>query len=233
MSISVDDAEPVKNVATVPATAPAASPAAAPQPLRGYFPVVPEWILEHRRLTGSDQWDEMWEGVLHMAPDPTVPHQDLQGGMYIFLHHHLKGRFLVHERINLSPPGTPGGWTKDYRTPDINVISRERQAAINRNSHFEGPPEVVIEVKSPGDESEEKIPFYAGLGVTEAWIVDRDTREPRVLALDRSGASRERPAGPGGWVRSEVTGIEMRAREGKLEMRAGGDDAAIERIHEE
>ncbi len=27
---------------------------------------VPEHILEWRRRTGADQWDEMWEGVLHM-----------------------------------------------------------------------------------------------------------------------------------------------------------------------
>jgi hypothetical protein len=31
---------------------------------------VPEHILEWRRRTGADQWDEMWEGVLHMAPSP-------------------------------------------------------------------------------------------------------------------------------------------------------------------
>ena len=33
---------------------------------------VPEHILEWRRRTGADQWDEMWEGVLHMAPSPSL-----------------------------------------------------------------------------------------------------------------------------------------------------------------
>jgi len=27
-------------------------------------------LLEQRRRLGLDHWDEMWEGVLHMAPDP-------------------------------------------------------------------------------------------------------------------------------------------------------------------
>lgn len=31
--------------------------------------------LAHRRLTGVDRFDEMWEGVLHMAPAPMYEHQ--------------------------------------------------------------------------------------------------------------------------------------------------------------
>jgi len=29
---------------------------------------VPEDILQQRKRTGADRWDEVWEGVLHMAP---------------------------------------------------------------------------------------------------------------------------------------------------------------------
>ena len=31
--------------------------------------------LADRRAKGLDRWDEMWEGVLHMTPAPSVEHQ--------------------------------------------------------------------------------------------------------------------------------------------------------------
>ena len=36
---------------------------------------VPDEELAERRARGLDHWDEMWEGVLHMTPAPTVDHQ--------------------------------------------------------------------------------------------------------------------------------------------------------------
>jgi hypothetical protein len=33
--------------------------------------------LERRRRTGVERFDEMWEGVLHMAPAPTNRHQEI------------------------------------------------------------------------------------------------------------------------------------------------------------
>ena|SRR5947207_3088850 len=31
--------------------------------------------LAHRRSTGLDRWDEMWEGILHTTPAPSLEHQ--------------------------------------------------------------------------------------------------------------------------------------------------------------
>ena len=45
--------------------------------MKGVMASVPEHILEWRRRTGADRYDEMWEGVLHMAPVPNRDHQDL------------------------------------------------------------------------------------------------------------------------------------------------------------
>ena len=38
--------------------------------MRGVMAEVPEHILEWRKRTGIYQRDEMWEGVLHMSPEP-------------------------------------------------------------------------------------------------------------------------------------------------------------------
>ena len=46
---------------------------------------VPEHILEWRKRTGVDRWDEMWKGVLHLMPAPENVHQELQGNLQSFL----------------------------------------------------------------------------------------------------------------------------------------------------
>ena len=54
---------------------------------------------------------------------------------------------------------------------------------IDHDTYFEGAPTVVVEIRSPGDETMEKLPFYAKLGVPEVWIIDRDTRQPELYLL--------------------------------------------------
>jgi hypothetical protein len=46
---------------------------------------VPPEILAWRKHTGADQWDEMWDGVLHMVPCPNCDHQDLEGALETWL----------------------------------------------------------------------------------------------------------------------------------------------------
>jgi Uma2 family endonuclease len=51
----------------------------------------------------------------------------------------------------------------DYRVPDI-VVSRP----VNRSHRgVDDTAELVVELRSPGDESYEKLPWYAARGVTE------------------------------------------------------------------
>ncbi len=44
----------------------------------------PHWLKE-RKTSGADQWDEVWEGVLHVSPSPTRKHQDLEMQLSHFL----------------------------------------------------------------------------------------------------------------------------------------------------
>src|SRR5205085_11983952 len=101
-----------------------------------------------------------------------------------------------------------GGWPNDYRIPDLVLLTPER-FDINRGEYFEGPPDVVVEIHSPNDETQDKMTFYAALGVPEVWIIDRDSKEPEVYLLKRGGYRKQR--GSGGWVRSLATGVELRA----------------------
>jgi Uma2 family endonuclease len=127
----------------------------------------------------------------------------------------------VYHQINVA---SLGGWPHDYRIPDL-VLLRPERFAIDRNEYFEGAPSVVVEIRSPGDETDEKMPFYRDLGVPEVWIVDRDTKQVEVHVLKRK-RYKPQPAGPGGWVRSPATGVELKTvKPNKLAARVAGDES--------
>jgi len=189
---------------------------------------LPESFLEARRRTGADRWDEMWEGVLHMPPMPNRDRQDLEGSLETFLRRHWTrpGGNKVFHQINLA---SPGGWPTDYRVPDLVLLTPER-ASIDKNEYFEGAPDAIVEIRSPDDESYEKLEFYARLGVPEVWIIDRDTKRPEVFVL-MEGRYDKSAADADGWVKSDVAGVEVRATEAaKLVIRLAGDETTLEEL---
>jgi Uma2 family endonuclease len=195
------------------------------------MPSVPSNILEWRKQTGAHRYDEMWEGVLHMPPMPNRFHQDLEGSMETYLRIHWarpRGAKVYHQ-INLA---SVGSWPNNYRIPDLLLLKPER-FAIDRIEYFEGPPSVVVEIHSPGDETYEKFPFYADLGVPEVWVIHRDTGEPEIHVLRRRRYRKLRPAASG-WLRSRETGVELcQGRRGKLAIRLAGDDSTRQDLPED
>jgi len=176
-------------------------------------------------------WDEMWEGVLHMAPIPNRAHQDLEWAMetYLRLRWARPQGTRVYHNINVA---SPGGWPDNYRIPDLVMLTPER-FGIDRNEYFEGAPDAVVEIRSPGDESYDKLEFYAQLGVTEVWIINRDSKTPEIYIL-RMERYIQQVANADGWVLSPVTGIELRAGSpGKLAMRLAGDESTREELPED
>ena len=176
--------------------------------MKGVMLEVPQFILDWRAQTGADYFDEMWEGVLHMAPTPNLYHQDLEWAMETWLRIHWarpKGNKVYHHRNVASV----GGWPNNYRIPDL-ILLTPAHFDIDRTDYLEGPPDVVVEIRSPGDETIEKMPFYAKLGVPEVWIIDRDTKAPEVHVLKEGGYEKQLSAN-GGWLSSQATGIRLRA----------------------
>lgn len=183
---------------------------------------VPEHILEWRRRTGADQWDEMWEGVLHMAPSPNRDHQDFEYELEAWLRENwaAPNGCRVYHQINISQPGT---WPNNYRIPDLVLLTPAR-FHIDCNEYFDGGPDAVVEIHSPGDEAFDKLPFYALIGVREVLIIDRDTKEPEIYEL-MGGEFRLRDVDSDGWMKSSVAGFELRAAsDDKLEIRIIGRD---------
>lgn len=181
---------------------------------------VPQWLLDPRRKTGADRWDEMWEGVLHKVPSPNREHQELEfqleaASRSVWM---VRSGGRVNHQINVA---RPGHWPDDFRITDL-VLLRPERFSIDRNEYFEGGPDAVVEIKSPGDETYAQIPFYAEIGVRELWVVDRDTQAIEVHVLE-GAAPFLVPAGPDGWIASAATGLEPRGSEGgsagRVEMR--------------
>ncbi len=143
--------------------------------MKAVMPVALPDVMAWRKNVGADQWDEMWEGVLHMPPPPNVGHQDLEGALEAYLRRYwtpASGGKVYHQ-IALTP--SAAGWTKNYRVPDL-VLLLPQRFAIDRNEYFEGAPDVAVEIHSPGDEAYEKLPFYAELG---AGSLDHPSRHER------------------------------------------------------
>jgi Uma2 family endonuclease len=130
-----------------------------------------EALLDRRRRWGADTHDEMWEGVLHMAPAPLRGHARLQMQIGALLEPlaDTAGLETVAE-FNL-------GHAHDYRVPDAALL------APGPNELYVPSAALVVEIVSPGDESWEKLPFYAAHGVDEVLIVDPQERAVHWLAL--------------------------------------------------
>ena len=167
-----------------------------------------------------------------MPPMPNRQHQELESGMERFLYFNWArpNKAKVYHQINLA---SPGGWPeKDYRIPDVVLLSPGR-FDIDHNEYFEGAPDVVVEIRSPGDETYEKLEFYAKLGIPEVWIVDRDSRQPEILVLE-GGTYKPASSGDDGWMESRQTGIQLKAaQDGRLAMRVGRDESTRTDLPEE
>jgi Uma2 family endonuclease len=140
-------------------------------------------LLEQRRRLGLDRRDEMWEGVLHMTPAPANEHQRILDELLVFLVPLLRrtGTGTLRSGINVFDESSP---LESYRIPDLTFVAAGREALFVEDGVRGGGPDAVIEVRSPNDESYEKLPFFAKLGVREVVIVDRDTKRVELFALD-------------------------------------------------
>ena len=146
---------------------------------------VDEEELARRRHTGIDRFDEMWEGVLHMAPAPAYEHQRIVMAIARFLGALCErhGRGVLALGINVFNDAST---VPDYRIPDFSFMAAGRRHVLARDGVRGGGPDAVIEIRSPDDETYEKLPFFARLGVRDVIVIDRDAKEVEIYRLEGS-----------------------------------------------
>jgi len=132
-----------------------------------------EVLLDRRRQAGVDRLDEVWQGVRHMVPGPSFEHGRVAQQLAELLGPPARasGLLPVMHEFNL------GESEQDFRVPD-GGLHRPGAAGV-----WLSTAAVVVEVLSPGDESWQKLPFYAEHHVDEVLLVDPDKRTVTWLAL--------------------------------------------------
>jgi Uma2 family endonuclease len=175
--------------------------------------VIPESMIAERHRLGHDVHDEMWEGVLHMVPPGSDEHYRLEAELLVRLHPLAKARGLhIRNEAGLFDP-TKGGH-RSYRVPDLMIFGD----AVRSARGAEGAALLVVEIRSPDDDSFEKIPFYSRVGVAELLIIDRDSKEVRLWTRLAAGLE-EAAAGGDGWHQLAALPVAIRGGRGRLEVR--------------
>ena len=164
--------------------------------------------LADRRSKGLDRWDEMWEGVLHMTPAPSLEHQRILDEIIEFLRPRLREarRGTLVSGINVFKEQGP---VPDYRIPDLTFVAAGREYILQHDGVRREGPDAVIEIRSPDDETYDKLPFYAALNVREVIVCDRDSKQPEIFRLAGAQYVVLQPD-PDGWVASPVLGVRLR-----------------------
>ena len=119
------------------------------------------------------------------------------------------GRGEKYPRANVSDRRK--GWKHNHRVPDI-VVVLNNSRAIDCGTHFFGGPDFLVEIESPGDDTEDKVPFYSKIGVRELLIIHRDKRTLRLLRHDGEDLLEIKPSTVEGkqWLVSEVLPLAFR-----------------------
>ena len=145
-------------------------------------------LIEQRRASGQDRWDEWWEGVYRIVTGPSPEHGEFLATLVAAVLPKARTRGL-----GLSTPLNVGIDKYDAKVPDLGVFRRDTPRS---SPAFVDTAELVVEVLSPGERLGEKLPFYASRNVKEYLEVDLRARTVRLLA-NRDGE----------WVPIEQSGV--------------------------
>ena len=128
----------------------------------------PESLVDERRRLGIDRQDERWEGEWHFVNPPKRWHPRLNADLLVVL-------APLARRRGLDPYGNSTGIFADveldWRVPDQAYATPEQGIEEGLTGAA-----LVVELRSPGDETYAKLPFYAARGVTEVLVVHEDRR---------------------------------------------------------
>ena len=140
------------------------------------------------------------------SPTGSWPTAGRRAWLIEFLAPHLRtaGRGQLTSTINVF------GSDANYRIPDLTFVAAGREHILHEDGVRSEGPDAVIEIRSPHDETYDKLPFFASLGVREVIVIDRDTKRPELYRLAGSQYVALQHDDRG-WLRSEVMGVRFRS----------------------
>jgi Uma2 family endonuclease len=145
----------------------------APQPLT---------VQDFMDIPEGPPYYQLIEGDLFMMPPPGAFHQDIAGNIFSLMREYLRRNPIGKAAI--APYGV---FLNDVNAflPDVFFVTKARLKQFSKRG-FEGAPDLVVEVLSPGtsrfDKTSKKT-VYARSGVLEYWLVDPITQEVHIFYL--------------------------------------------------
>ena len=172
--------------------------------------VLDRLIAERKRL-GIDRHDEVWEGTYVIPSPPSNDQQQLLSDLGDVLREVVKKGGLGKSYPGVNVSDRRKKWEHNFRCPD-HVVVLHNSKAIDCDTHFYLGPDFLVEVESPGDDTEEKVPFYGKIGVRELLIIHRDRRTLRLLRHDGTELVEVKASAFQGkqWLVSEVLPLAFR-----------------------
>jgi Uma2 family endonuclease len=154
----------------------------SPEPIRKAPPALPVSYDEFLEWADENVYAEWVDQEVHLTPPASNRHQDLV--------RFLTSLFsMVVETTDSRAVVRPVPFQmklENGREPDVLVVTEAHRDRI-RDSHLEGPADLVVEVVSsesgPRDRGE-KFYEYEAAGIPEYWIVDPDREQLEVCRLE-------------------------------------------------
>jgi len=154
------------------------------------WPIQGQWTWEdYLRLPDDGQRYEIVEGVLYVTAAPTFDHQFSAFELAAELRGFVKARRLGLVLVAPFDVRLPG--VADPVQPDV-LFFRSGNEPRKGDKHFQGVPDLVVEVLSPGTgrlDRRVKFEAYEKAGVAEYWLVDPG---PRTIVVFELGAERRK-----------------------------------------
>jgi Uma2 family endonuclease len=117
-------------------------------------------LISERQRLGLDTHDELWAGEYHMAPAANFEHGRIGARLIRILDPLAQAAELeLSLEFNLGSP-------TDFRVPDLGL-----HRGTPKGTWIETAA-IVVEVRSPDDETFEKFDFYFDRGVDEVLVAD-------------------------------------------------------------
>lgn len=142
---------------------------------------------EYALLSDDGKRHELVEGDFYMSPAPSTTHQRVLLNLLVALVHQLQDAGKAE--IFCAPVDVILGETTVVQ-PDLLALRSDRKDLVKLRG-IEGPPNLVVEILSPGTRGNDELlkrAVYARYAIPEYWIVDPDRSAVTVLRAESPGA---------------------------------------------
>ena len=139
---------------------------------------------DYEEMPPGPPYYQVIEGDLVMSPSPNIYHQAIVTRICTLLMQFLEKKPLGE--VLIAPLDVFLSEINVYQ-PDVIFVSNQRRSILTEQG-LEGPPDLVVEVLSPGTarfDKGSKRKVYARAGVEELWLVDAEARLIHVYQLTK------------------------------------------------